>query len=118
MNLLSCRGILKNMHSFVILKCPKRMLEYYLSKGFAILEINFNNFAKLLNEVKQIINEEEIDNSDYVMICINTIPSTSNTLNKLLLNKMLHYSYIQREFNEKDEIIKNIFSSYIEPLLK
>ena len=95
MNLLLCHGFLKNMNSVVILKCPKRMLEYYFSKVFSILEYNTNNLAKLPNEVKQIIHAEETDNSDYVMTCINTIPSTSNSLKKLLLHKSLHSSYIQ-----------------------
>ena len=56
------------------------MLEYYFSKVFGILECNFNNLAKLTNEVKQRIHAEETDNSDYVMTCINIFPSTSNTL--------------------------------------
>ena len=58
------------------------MLEYYFSKGFGILEYNFDNLAKLPNEVKQRIYAKETDNSDYVLTCINTIPSRSNTLNK------------------------------------
>ena len=52
------------------------MLEYYFSKGFCILECNFNNLAKLLNEVKQRIHAEETDNSDYVMTCIDKMIST------------------------------------------
>ena len=95
MNLMSCHGFLKNINSVVILKFPKRMLEYYFSKGFTILECNVNNLEKLPNEVKQIIHAEETDNSDKVMTCINTIPSTSNTLKNLVVNKSLHYSYIQ-----------------------
>ena len=59
-------------------------------KLFANLEYNTNNLEKLPNELKQIINEDETDNSDCVMTCINTIPSTSNTLKKLLLNKSVH----------------------------
>ena len=43
MNLMYCRGFLKNINSAVILKCPKGMLEYYFSKGFTILECNYNN---------------------------------------------------------------------------
>ena len=80
MNLLSYSGFLMNIRSIVMLKCPKRMLEYYLSKEFGILECNFNNLVKLPNEVKQIIHAEETDISDFVMTCINTIPSTSNIL--------------------------------------
>ena len=32
MTLMSCHGFLKNKDTVVILKCPKRMFEYYLSK--------------------------------------------------------------------------------------
>ena len=67
MNLIYCRGFLKNINYVVILKFPKRMLEYYFSKGFGLLGCNFNNLAKLPTEVKQIIHVEETDNSDYVM---------------------------------------------------
>ena len=52
------------------------------------------------------------------MTCINTVPSTSDTLNNLLLNKIIHYSYIQTEFNDKKETITKISGSYAEPLLK
>ena len=116
--LMSCNVFFKNINYFVILKCPKRMLEYYFSKGFAILGCNVNNLSKLPNEVKQRIHAEETDNSDYGMTCIRPITSTSNTLKKLSLNKSLHSSYIQKEFNEKEEMINNIFSSCVEPLLK
>ena len=59
MNLLSYHGFPKNIQSIAILKFPKRMLEYYFSKLFGILEYNFNNLAKIPNEVKQIIHAEE-----------------------------------------------------------
>ena len=52
------------------------------------------------------------------MTCINTIPSTSNTLKNLVVNKILHYSYIQTEFNDDKEIVINIFGAYVVPLLK
>ena len=78
------------------------MLEYYFSKGFGILECNFNNLAKLLKEVKQRIHAEETDNSDYFMTFINTITSKLNTPNNLLLHKSLHSSYIQTKYNDKE----------------
>ena len=71
------------------------MLEYYFSKGFATLECNVNNLSKPQNKVKQRIHAEETDNSDKVMTCINIIPSISNTLKNLLLNKSLHYYYFK-----------------------
>ena len=58
MNLMSSRGFLKNIDSVVILKFPKRMLEYYFPKLFIILECNDNNLEKLPNDVKQRIDAE------------------------------------------------------------
>ena len=86
MELISCHGFLNNINYVVVLKCPKRMSEYYFSKVFTILECNDNNLAKITNHVKQRTHAEETDNSDKLMTCINTIPSTSNTLNNLVVN--------------------------------
>ena len=52
------------------------------------------------------------------MTCTTTIPSTSNTLKNLAIDKSFHYSYIQRELNDKKDIIINISSAYAESLLK
>ena len=52
------------------------------------------------------------------MICSTTIPSVSNTLKKLAVNKLFDSSYIQREYNDKKENIINIFSDYVETMLK
>ena len=46
MNLLYCHGFLKNINSVVILKFPKRTLEYYFSKVFPIFECNIDNLEK------------------------------------------------------------------------
>ena len=82
------------------------------------MECNDKNLAKLLNDVKQGIHPEETENPDKVMTCINKITSTSNTLNNLVVNKILRYYYIQKESNDKKEMIINIFSAYVVPLLK
>ena len=52
------------------------------------------------------------------MICATTITSTSNTLDRLLVYTSFHSSYIQNEFNVRKEEIINIFSAYVEPLIK
>ena len=54
---------------------------------------------------------------DYVMTCTTTIPSISNTLNKLLLQYYFYSSYNQTEYIVENEIIHNIFSTYVEHLL-
>ena len=73
---------------------------------------------KLPDEVKFIIHAEDTYSYYKVMICSTRIPSTSNPLKNLAVNKSFHYSYIQREYNDKNETIINIFSEYVEPLLK
>ena len=52
------------------------------------------------------------------MACINTIPSTSNTLKNLVVNKSFRMSYIQIESNDRKLMIINTFSAYVVPLLK
>ena len=96
MNLMSCRGFLKNINPVVILKCSKRMLEHNFSKGFNYFYCTIINLEKLPSEVKDIIHAEYEDNSDQVMICSTTIPSTSNTLKNLAVNTSFHSSYIQK----------------------
>ena len=87
MNLMSFHGFLRNIHSIAIIKCPKRMLGYYLSKGFTLFDCDMINFSKLPNEAKVKIHGEDTDNSDKVMICSITILSTSNTLKNFTVDK-------------------------------
>ena len=72
---------------------------------------------KITNEVKQIIYTEETHNLDYVMTCINRIPSPLNTLTISFLQKHLHYSYIKTKYNNKEKIINNNLITYVEALL-
>ena len=53
MNLMSCHWFLKNKDPFVILKFPKRMFEYYLSKVFTYFDCTIVNLEKLPSEVKE-----------------------------------------------------------------
>ena len=95
MNLMSCHGFLKNKDLVVILKCPKKMFEYNLSKGMTYFDCSIINLEKLPTEVKQRVYAKDIDNPDKFMICSTTIPSTSNTLKNLEVNSSFHSSYIQ-----------------------
>ena len=52
------------------------------------------------------------------MTCNSKIVSISNTLKKLWLQSSLNDSYIQTKYNGEEEIINNIFSAYVGPLLK
>ena len=55
--------------------------------------------------------------SDYVMTCTTKILSISNMLKTLLLQYNFHSSYNQTKYIGEEEIIHNIFSTYVEPLL-
>ena len=46
MHFMSCVECLGNVNYVIIFKCPKSMLEYYIPKGFTILECNDNNLGK------------------------------------------------------------------------
>ena len=96
MNLMSCHGFFKKINFVVILKCPKRILEYYFWKVFTLFECNTINLEKLPNEVKYRIHAEDAENDEKVIICSTTISSTSNILKKLVVNTSFHSFYIQR----------------------
>ena len=96
MNLMSCHCFLNNKDSVVILKFPKRMFEYYFSKGFIHFYWNNINLEKIQSEVKDRIYSEVTDNPEKFMICSTTIPSNSNTMKHLLVNASFHSSYIQK----------------------
>ena len=68
--------------------------------------------------MKDRIHVEERENPYRVMTCTTTIPYISNTLKNLAVNKGFHYSYIKTQFNNIKDMIINIFSAYVEPLLK
>ena len=96
MILLSCHGFLKNNDSIVILKCHNSIFEYYFNKGFNIFDCDENNLQRLPYEVKDRVGAEVTDNSDRVMICSTTIPSTSNTHKNLSADLIYHSSYTNK----------------------
>ena len=118
MILMSCLDFLKNKYSFVILKYPNRMFEYYFSKWFIHFYCNKSNLEKLPSEVKDKIYAEVTDHSEKVVICSTTITSTSNTLKNLFVDAISRSSYIQNEFNDKKDMIIIIFIAYSVPLIK
>ena len=60
---------MKNLNYTVILLCRSRMLEYYFSKGFVMLEYNSNKLIRIANEAKQRVHAIYMHDSDYVMTC-------------------------------------------------
>ena len=94
------------------------MFEYYFNKGFIIFDCDENNLERLPYQVKDRFGAEVTTNSEKVMPCYTTIPSTSNTLKNLLVNSNSHSSYTSQEFNDKKEEMITIFSTYVAPQIK
>ena len=69
------------------------MSEYYFNKGLVIFDCDEVNLKRLPSQVKYRVGAEVKINSDKVMLCYTTIPSTSNTLNNLLVNSNYHSYY-------------------------
>ena len=101
LNFLPCQVLLKNNESVVILKCPHRMSEYYFNKGFVIFDCDEVNLKILPYQVKYRVSAEVAVDSDLVVLCYTTIPSTSNILKNLLVNSNYHSSYTTQESNTK-----------------
>ena len=72
------------------------MSEYYFNKGFIIFDCDEENLKIIPYQVKDRVGTEVPVNSDPVMLCYITIPSTSNTLKKLQVNSDYHSSYTNK----------------------
>ena len=66
-NIISCHGFVNDKRSSLILSCRKKLVDYYLSKGFVL----HNNIPRALNNVpqrvKHIINAEDMYKNYFVM---------------------------------------------------
>ena len=77
------------------------MYEYYFNKGFVIFKCDEDHLKKLPKMVKDRVGAEVKVNTDLVILCYTTIPSTSNTQKNLVINSNYHSSYSTQEFNTK-----------------
>ena len=59
----------------VILLCRNRLVEYYLEKGFIIIQHNYKNLSSVPNKSKQIIHAINTHKSEFVMTCYTEIYS-------------------------------------------
>ena len=73
---------------------------------------------KIPSLVKYRVGAEVSVDSELVLLCYTTIPSTSNTLQNLLVNSNYQSSYTTQEFNTKKEQISTIFNTYATPQIK
>ena len=115
MNMLSCQGFLNINESIVILKFPNRMSQYYFNKGFIQLTCDEDHLKTLPVKFKDRVGAEVKVNSDLVMLCYTTITSTSNTIKDLYISQDYHSSYSTDNFNNQQEAMERLFSTYVTP---
>ena len=68
-------------------------MNYYLLKGFVILEHKSKQLSSDPNDTKLIIHEINKQKTDHVMARYTAISSVANTINKLHLMYSFHYVY-------------------------
>ena len=114
-NLIPSHGFMKNKNSTVILLFCTRLVEYYLEKGFVIIEHNFKNLSIILNKLEQRIHAFYMNDLDYVMACYISIAYVENTIKKLRIVSALHSGYIHNLYHNKKESIDDLFCHVIRP---
>ena len=75
MNIISCHVFVNNTNSTVVFSCGRKLVDYYLSEGFFILDNNSRNLCDVPIRVKQIIDAEYIHINYLVMACYRENPS-------------------------------------------
>ena len=69
MNIISCDVFVNEKKSTLILSCCRKLVDYYISKGFGFLGNNSNALSDVPLRVKQRINAEVLYKNDLVMAC-------------------------------------------------
>ena len=67
MNIILCRGFVKDKKLTVILSCHRKLVDYYLPKCFVIIENNSSVLSYVPLRVKQINETEILHKNDFVM---------------------------------------------------
>ena len=65
MNIMYCHGSVNDKKSTVILSCRRKLVLYYLSKGFVILDNNLSDLRDVPLNTKQRINAENLHKNDF-----------------------------------------------------
>ena len=91
------------------------MVNYYLEKGFIIIEHISKHLISVPNELKQIIHGINKQKKDYVMECYTLISSVANTLNKLNIQSNFHTSYEHNFYHDKRDKFDNVLINTIFP---
>ena len=118
MSIISCHGFVNNIKSGVILSCRRILVNYYLSKYFAILETKSSALSNAPLRLNQMINSELTNKNDFAMACYIAIPSTDNTLKIITICYYFCTYFSSAYYNDKGGAIIYIFGEYIKRYIK
>ena len=85
MNIMSCCGFVKEENKIVILMFRVKLVSYYLSKGFLIIDPKSDALDNVPLKFKQQIHTIDKYGTDSSITCNIYIPSATNTLNNVHL---------------------------------
>ena len=94
------------------------MVNYYLEKGFVILEHNSKHLISVPNEAKQRVRASHIQKPYFLLECYTEISSVANNINKFHIQYNFHCVYIHNFCNYKQEVFDDLSYRYHPPLLK
>ena len=87
---------MNDTNSAVILLLSRKLVDYYIPKGFVLHENNSSVMNNAPHFAKQIITARHIFINDYVMACYSVIPSTNNILIRITVCSSFTHNLHQR----------------------
>ena len=91
-------GFMKEKTPTILLTRRKKIVSYYLSKIFAILQKYFEAMNNVTREVKHHINAIDMHKNDSVMTCTKVIVSVVNTFKHIYSSKNLFTEFESKLF--------------------
>ena len=104
MNIISYHEFVNYKESTVILSCCIKLVDYYLSTSFVIIENNSSALSDVPLHAKQRINAEILHKNEFVMVCYREIPYATNTLKIINICSDLYRYFVSMYYNDKGDI--------------
>ena len=90
MKIISCYGFVNDKKSTIIFSCRRKLVDYYLSNVFVIIEKNSSSLKYVPLRAKQIINAENLHKNYFAMLCYREFPYADNKLKIITICYVLY----------------------------
>ena len=92
--------------------CRSKLVSYYLSKGFEIIDQDYQAPKDMYLRVKQRIHAINMFDNDYLTTCSTTITSVKNNLKKTHLSENIFNSFISTYYDDQTYPSEILFQQY------